>query len=201
MYAYFIGKITYTDTEQIILENNGIGYNIKMPLSDIMKLSPGDEVKIYTYTAVREDAFLLYGFLTNEELNFFKLLLTVNGVGPKAALGILSKSSPSDIKVSILAQDEKSLSKVPGIGAKTAARIITELKGKIKSDDLLEEIVTTDNKATNNNSSLNSIKKEALDIVCALGMNATEAMKVINTLPCDENTKPEDLAFSALKLL
>lgn len=199
MYAYFIGKITYMDNEQVILENNGIGYNIKMPTSDIMSLQLDDEVKIYTYTAVREDAFWLYGFLSMEELNFFKLLLSVNGVGPKAAVGILSKSTPSDIKVSILAQDEKTLSKVPGIGAKTAARIITELKGKIKSEDILSEVVSVN---TNPGSDkLNSIKKEALDIVCALGMSASDAMRAINSLPFDENTKPEDLAFKAFQQL
>ncbi len=199
MYAYFIGKITYLDNEQVILENNGIGYNIKMPTSDIMSLQLEDEVKIYTYTAVREDAFWLYGFLSMEELNFYKLLLSVNGVGPKGALGILSKATPADIKVAILAQDEKTLSKMPGIGSKTAARIIADLKGKIKSDDILTEVVSV--KADSGSDKLNSIKKEALDIVCALGMSATDAMRAINSLPFDENTKPEDLAFKAFQQL
>ena len=199
MYAYFIGKITYLDNEQVILENNGIGYNIKMPTSDIMTLSVDDEVKIYTYTAVREDAFWLYGFLSQEELNFYKLLLSVNGVGPKAALGILSNASPSDIKVSILAQDEKTLSKMPGIGAKTAARIIADLKGKIKPDDILAEVASV--KSDSGSPAINSIKKEALDIVCALGMSSSDAMRAINSLPIDENTKPEDLAFKAFQQL
>ena len=199
MYAYFIGKITYLDNEQVILENNGIGYNIKMPTSDIMTLQLEDEVKIYTYTSVREDAFWLYGFLSMEELDFYKLLLTVNGVGPKAALGILSNSTPSDIKVSILAQDEKTLSKVPGIGAKTAARIIADLKGKIKSEDILAEVTSV--KMDKGSDKLNSIKKEALDIVCALGMSASDAMRAINSLPFDEDTKPEDLAFKAFQQL
>jgi len=199
MYAYFIGKITYLDNEQVILENNGIGYNIKMPTSDIMTLSVDDEVKIYTYTAVREDAFWLYGFLSQEELNFYKLLLSVNGVGPKAALGILSNATPSDIKVSILAQDEKTLSKMPGIGAKTAARIIADLKGKIKPDDILAEVTSV--KSDSGSPAINSIKKEALDIVCALGMSSSDAMRAINSLPIDENTKPEDLAFKAFQQL
>ena len=199
MYAYFIGKITYLDNEQVILENNGIGYNIKMPTSDIMTLSVDDEVKIYTYTAVREDAFWLYGFLSQEELNFYKLLLSVNGVGPKAALGILSNASPSDIKVSILAQDEKTLSKMPGIGAKTAARIIADLKGKIKPDDILAEVTSV--KSDSGSPAINSIKKEALDIVCALGMISRDAMRAINSLPIDENTKPEDLAIKAFQQL
>ena len=128
MYAYFIGKVAHIGNDGIVLETNGIGYNIIMSARDLSELIPGDELKIYTYTSVREDAIWLYGFLDKDSLDFFKLLLTVSGVGPKGAMGILSGASLDDIQVAIIAQDQKALSRLPGIGAKTAARIILDLK-------------------------------------------------------------------------
>lgn len=200
MYAYFIGKITYTDNNQVILENNGIGYNIIMPTSDIMTLLPGDEAKIYTHTSVREDAFLLYGFLTKEELDFFRLLLSVNGVGPKAAVGILSNSSIEDIQIAIIAGDTKLISKVPGIGAKTAGRIVLELKDKVKTEDLLD-IAIANASTTNKVSADTGIKKEATEILGALGYSASESMRALNKISITDDMKVEDLVSGALKLL
>lgn len=198
MYAYFIGKITYINEEQVILENSGIGYNIKMPSSDIATLGLGDEVKIYTYTSVREDAFVLYGFLSMEELDFFRLLLTVNGVGPKNAIGILSNSSIDNLQVAIIAQDSKAISKVPGIGAKTAARICLDLKDKVKPQDLLDIVIGEDNK---NVSKDTPVKKEAIEILGALGYTPSEAMRAINKVDILDTDKPEDVVSKALKLL
>ena len=127
MYAYFIGEVKEIEDDSIVIETNGIGYHIFMPASSIQEHDLYEkEVKIYTYTCVREDAFILYGFLTKAELSLFKLLITVSGIGPKGALSILSVMDVETIQMSILSQDAKLLSKAPGIGVKTAGRIILE---------------------------------------------------------------------------
>ena len=202
MYAYFKGSVESITEEAIVLETGNIGYNIIMPSSDISRLMIGDEVKVYTYTSVREDAMWLYGFLEKAELDFYKLLLTVNGVGPKAALGILSGASISDIQVAIIAQDTKALSKLPGIGAKTAGRIILDLKDKISTDDLLD-IVTSDASTPSGNQSgaTVQIKKEATDILTALGYSASEAMRALSKLDIMDDAKVEDIVSEALRLM
>ena len=126
MYAYFIGKIAEISEDCIVLETNHIGYNIYMPSSAIQTLSVSSDesIKIYTYTCVREDAFILYGFLSKDDIKLFKLLISVSGIGPKNALGILSSMDGDTFRMSILSQDTKSLSKSPGIGVKTANRLI-----------------------------------------------------------------------------
>ena len=199
MYVYFNGKVTDITTDGIILETGNIGYNIIMPYTDVSRLLLGDEVRVYTYTSVREDAFLLYGFLERESLDFYKQLLTVTGVGPKAAIGILSGASIEDIKISIIAQDSKALSRLPGIGAKTAARIILDLKDKIGTADIVAASIQSGGKTEA--VSGNAIIKEAADILSALGYSASEAMKVLKKLEIKETDKAEDVVSQALKLL
>lgn len=203
MYAYFKGSVESITEEMIVLETNNIGYNIIMPSSDICRLLIGDEVKVYTYLSVREDAMWLYGFLEKKSLDFYKLLLTVNGVGPKAAIGILSNASIDDIIVAIIAQDAKALSKLPGIGAKTAGRIILDLKDKVNTDDLLDIVV--DNKSVDtsskNSSAVLSVKKEATDILTALGYSSSEAMKALSKLDISDDAKAEEIVSEALRLM
>ena len=200
MYAYFTGRITQVNSDSIVLETNGIGYNILMSSRDLGELIPGDELKIYTYTSVREDAIWLYGFLDADSLGFFKLLLTVNGVGPKGAMGILSGASLDDIQVAIIAQDAKALSKLPGIGAKTAARIILDLKDKVSSDDILRGAVSAGNGAAHSvSSAMSGVKAEATTVLTTLGYSASEAMRVLNRLEYDEDISAEDLVTLALR--
>lgn len=197
MYAYFIGNVTEINSESIVLETNNIGYNIIMPSRAIDGLLSGDEIKVYTYTAVREDAFLLYGFLNKSELEFFKLLLTVNGIGPKAAITIMSNSSVDDIQVAIIAQDIKALSKLPGIGSKTAGRIILDLKDKIHVEDIIDNAVSSSKKFES--SGINRIKKEASDILSALGISASDSMRALNKLEITEESNVEDIVSMALR--
>lgn len=197
MYAYFIGNVTEINSESIVLETNNIGYNIIMPSRAIDGLLSGDEIKVYTYTAVREDAFLLYGFLNKSELEFFKLLLTVNGIGPKAAITIMSNSSVDDLQVAIIAQDIKALSKLPGIGSKTAGRIILDLKDKIHVEDIIDNAVSSSKKSES--SGINRIKKEASDILSALGISASDSMRALNKLEITEESNVEDIVSMALR--
>ena len=140
MYSYLKGELVEIFTDIIVVEVNNIGYNVRIPANMIEGfLGTGQEVKIYTYLNVKEDAMQLYGFLTRDDLNIFKLLIGVNGIGPKGALAILSVLTPDDLRFAVLGEDIKALSKAPGIGNKTAQRIIIELKDKLSLEDAFEK--------------------------------------------------------------
>ncbi|MGN0272929.1 MAG: Holliday junction branch migration protein RuvA, partial [Lachnospiraceae bacterium] len=132
MYSYIKGTLVEASAEGIVVDNQGIGYGILVP-GQVLEYLPsiGEEVKIYTYHYVREDMIALYGFLTREDVNIFKMLIGVSGIGPKGALAILSVMSTDDLRFAILGEDAKAIARAPGIGAKTAQRLIIELKDKI----------------------------------------------------------------------
>ena len=136
MYAYISGKLEGVAEDAVIIDNHGIGYQILVPSSTLDRLpSVGGEVKVYTYLQVREDAMVLFGFLTKEELELFKRLITVTGIGPKGALAILGTLSVDDLRFAILSGDAKAIAAAPGIGVKTAQRVILDLKDRM---DFLE---------------------------------------------------------------
>lgn len=200
MYAYFIGKITYMTADSVVLEVNNIGYNIKVSAQTIQNLGHlSGEVKLYTYTYVKEDALGLFGFLTREELELFKMMLTVNGIGPKGALSILSTLSVDTLRFAILSGDAKSIAKSPGVGAKSAERLIIDLKDKINTEDVF----------TLNSSESNAVvvtqelpaKKEAIEALTALGYSATDALKAVNQITCTEDTTVEEILKQALKVI
>lgn len=199
MYAYIKGEIVDITEDNVVLECNNIGYNIKVPFSVVQRLPGiGEDVKIYTYTCVREDAFILYGFLTKDDLSIFKLLITVNGIGPKGALGILSAMSADDLRFAIIAGDAKAISKAPGIGAKSAERIILELKGKID----LEPMLTPQEPATSVGGFMNSdAKNEAIEAMIALGYSSSEAVKAVKQLTITEDMDSGIILKDALKIL
>lgn len=134
MYEYIIGDIMDVQGDYLVLENNGIGYKIYVSSNSLLNIKDKKNVKMYTYYNVRDDAVLLYGFATREELDMFELLLLVSKIGPKIATGVLSILSPKDIKLAILNNNTEVLCKAPGIGKKTASRIILELKDRIDKD-------------------------------------------------------------------
>ncbi len=205
MYAFFKGNVVQVNSDSIVLETNNVGYNIIMSGRDLSELMPGDEVKVYTYTSVREDAIWLYGFLDRESLDFYKLLLTVSGVGPKGAMGILSGASLDEIQVAIIAQDAKALSKMPGIGAKTAARIILDLKDKVSAGDILGGLSggadTSTGKAGTQTKAATGVKAEATEVLTTLGYSASEAMRVLGRLEFEDDISAEDLVAMALREL
>lgn len=157
MFAYIKGKFEEKGNNYVVIDVNGIGYKIYMSNIAIAGLGEtGSIVKVHTYYYVREDNISLYGFATKEELKMFELLISVSGVGAKSAISMLSAISPSDFAIAIISDDVNSLKKVPGVGAKTAQRIILELKDKLKNDDITE---TT----TNQNITTFTIKTEETD--------------------------------------
>lgn len=200
MYAYFIGKITYMTADSVVLEVNNIGYNIKVSAQTIQNLGHlSGEVKLYTYTYVKEDALGLFGFLTREELELFKMMLTVNGIGPKGALSILSTLSVDTLRFAILSGDAKSIAKAPGVGAKSAERLIIDLKDKINAEDVL-----TLNSSESNAAIVTQelpAKKEAIEALTALGYSATDALKAVNQITCTEDTTVEEILKQALKVI
>ena len=134
MIAYIRGTLAYIEPEEsmAVLETGGIGYRILMSGRDLDLLpAAGEELRLYTYLQVREDAFVLFGFFTREDRKLFQQLLSVNGIGPKAALGVLSALSADDLRFAVLADDAKAIAKAPGIGLKTAQKLILELKDKL----------------------------------------------------------------------
>lgn len=145
MYAYIKGTLEIKTTGYVVIEtNNGIGYKIFMSESAIERLSEiGSSVKIFTYMRVREDDISLYGFNTNEELRMFELLLSVSGIGAKSAINILSNITPSSFALAVITNDVNTLKKLPGIGAKSAERVILELKDKLKTEEAEAKIETS----------------------------------------------------------
>ncbi len=200
MYSYIKGELVEMTEEAVVVENHGIGYNIRIPQSLLDSLlGIGQEVKIYTYTYVREDAMLLYGFLTRDDLNVFKLLLGVNGVGPKGALAILSVMTPDDLRFAVLADDDKTIAKAPGIGKKTAQKLIIELKDKLSLEDafaLKSRNMARDGEVS---SEIQTAKQEAVQALVALGYSSGEAMKAVNTVDLTEEPTVEEILKAALK--
>ena len=139
MYAYFKGIIAQKEEDGLILEVNRIGYHIFMPGSMLDALpGVGQEAIIHTYTYVKEDAMQLYGFLSRDDLVLFKMLISVSGIGPKGGLAVLSTLSADDLRFAILSEDAKAIAKAPGIGAKTAQKVVIELKDKISLEEALD---------------------------------------------------------------
>lgn len=200
MYAYIKGEIADISEDNLVLECNSIGYNIKIPLSVAQRLPGiGATVKIYTYTSVREDAFTLFGFLSKDDLEIYKKLIAVNSIGPKGALSILSVMSADDLRYAILSGDAKAISKAPGIGNKSAERIILELKDKITIKMPVEESIS--NRDVAGISTISAAKNEAIEAMVALGYSPTEALKAIKQLDVTDDADSGIILKQALKII
>lgn len=199
MYAYIKGELTEQDTERIVVETGGIGYQITVPGAAMDYLpSVGEQVKIYTYLYVREDAMLLYGFLTRDDLKVFKLLISVSGIGPKGALAILSVMTTDELRYAVLGDDAKRIAKAPGVGNKTAQRLILELKDKLNIEDVLQKD-TADVIPDRNNNEASAVKKEAVEALTALGYSSSEALGVLAKIEITKDSDVEDVLKAALK--
>lgn len=199
MIGYIKGEVAGIYDGSIVLECNGIGYNIFMPQSALDAISGlSEEIKVYTYLSVREDAMWLYGFLTKDDLDFFKLLIQVNGIGPKGALGILSVMSVDDLRFAILSSDAKTIAKSPGVGAKTAQRIIIDLKDKINMEEVLEQKLEG---TPASEGDVSGIRSEACEALTALGYSRTDALRAVRAVEVTDSDDVEFVLKSALKHL
>ena len=203
MIGYVKGILEEADDQCIIVDNHGIGYRIFVPGSVFSGAIPiGQEVKVYTYLNVKEDAMQLYGFATRDDLRVFKLLLGVNGIGPKAGLGILSALSADDLRFAVLADDAAAIAKAPGIGKKTAEKLILELKDKLKLEDALENTVNAvQNTADTSAGMANEMTGEAVQALVALGYGNTEALKAVRQVEITEEMSVEDVLRQSLKYM
>lgn len=201
MISYIKGELTEVFEDTVVVETNGIGYNVRVPGSVLDRLpSVGSSVRIYTYLYVKEDAMNLFGFLSRDDLSVFKLLLNVSGIGPKGALAILSTIGPDDLRFAVLSEDVKTISSAPGIGAKTAKRLIIELKDKLKLAEVFETALANKEKASSENDVLLA-KNEAVEALVALGYASAQAMKAVQQVENAEEKDSEQILKEALKKL
>ncbi len=199
--SYIKGSLEEKLEDSVVVEAGGIGYRIFVPtsvLSELPKL--GESVKIHTYFSVREDAMTLYGFLSRADMEMFRQLIGVNGVGPKSALGILSALRPDVLRLAVISGDVKALSKAPGVGAKTAQRIILDLKDKVSADDILYGTVAAE-AAPAEISGVGEVGKEAVDALTALGYSASEAAGAVKKVAITDAMTSEDVLKAALRHL
>lgn len=199
MIAYIIGMVTEVAEDNIIVENGQIGFNIRVPYGYAFQV--GTEVKIYTYTYVKEDAFQLYGFEAKDELALFKKLITVSGIGPKGALAILSVMSAGDLRFAIYSQDVKAISKAPGIGKRTAERVILDLKDKVSLEDITSIPGQMPDESVDSMQHTDAVRKDVVDALAALGYGVSEAAKAVARVVITEETTTEEILKNALKYM
>lgn len=198
MYSYIKGTLEETGEDYIVIEAGGIGYQIYTTGQTFQYLpDQGAELKVYTYLHVREDAMILFGFLTKDDLSVFKLLLGVSGIGPKGALAILSVMTTDDLRFAVLGDDAKAIARAPGVGAKTAQRLILELKDKLSLEDAFEQKLAKNEDMVQNKTG--GAKNEAVQALVALGYSSSEALKALQGVEIQENTDVEDILKAALK--
>lgn len=203
MISYVKGKMVYLTNDTITVENNGIGFAINIPsAASFSGAEIGDEIKVFTYMNVREDDISLFGFATKEELELFKMLITVNSIGPKSGLAILSVLSAEDLKVAIISGDSKAIAKAPGVGPKSAQRVIIDLKDKIDVAGIFdtneESVIVGKSPVSKAN---NSIKQEVVEALVSLGASESAAFKAVNSVENAENLSVDEYLGLALKIV
>ena len=216
MISYIKGALGAVEDDVIVVETGGIGLAVHVPLSLLEELPAlGEEVTVYTYFQVREDAMTLYGFLHRQDREMFKQLIGVNGIGPKGALGILSIMRPDDLRIAIVSAlstiifsgDAKAISKAPGIGAKTAQRLILDLKDKVDLEEVMMASFGGGKEDTSGAGTGASVAgmaaaaKEAVAALTALGYTNMEASKAVKKVEITENMSVEDILKASLKYL
>ena len=205
MFYYISGKLAKLDGSFAVIDAGGVGFKMTISKSTYYRISGKEDapsVKLYTYMAVREDGTELFGFSTEEELSAFKLLITVSGVGPKAAISILSTLTPEKLALAICTEDKKAISQANGIGAKTAARIILELKDKLKADGIGESDDTSSPLPTDlggKNASSGKLS-DAQDALTVLGYSRSEAARALQSIDTTA-LELDDIIRLALKKL
>lgn len=197
MISYIKGTLADVAADSIVIDVSGIGWHIFVPGQVIDRLpAVGAPVKIHTWLQVREDAMTLFGFLSKDDLRVFKLLIGVNGIGPKNALAVLSVMSTDDLRFAILGDDAKAIAKTPGIGPKTAQRLILELKDKISLQDAFEQKLSHVQEAQ---ADASGVKAEAVMALTALGYSSSEAFRALDGIEITETMDVETLLKLALK--
>ncbi len=205
MFGFIKGYIDEIAADYVVVDNHGIGWQVFVPGSVLNRgVNIGDEVKLYTYMAVSENAMALYGFFTRDDLSVFKMLLNVSGIGPKGALGVLSALSADDLRFAVLADDAAAISKAPGIGKKTAQKLILELKDKFKLDDAFEKKFDHEQEkaaVAAGGAGAQSAEADAVSALVALGYSGTEALQAVRKVKADGAMDSEEILKAALRFI
>lgn len=203
MISFIRGQVVDSTENSVIVETAGIGYEIFMTGTAIEKAVHSEgKVKIHTYFHVREDVMQLFGFLSRDDLHMFRLLLGVNGIGPKAALGVLAGFTADELSFAILSDDVKTLSRAPGIGKKTAQKLILELKDKLKLEDAFEKkMLHQQEEAIAAGENILDGSKEAVEALVALGYSSTDALRAVRKITDVAPDDVEAILKAALKNL
>lgn len=201
MINYIKGEVAEIDENRIVVEVNGMGFQIFVPATVVNKVTVGSKVKIYTYMSVKEDDISLYGFLTRDDWKTYKLLLGVNGIGPKAALGVLSALSADELRFAVLSDDAAAISKAPGIGKKTAQKLILELKDKLSLEDAFEQKLSNQAAITGSSAAYSDAGSEAVQALVALGYSSSEALRAVKAVDASDSMSVEQILKAALKQL
>lgn len=193
MISFIKGRVADIEEDKIIIECNNIGYNVFVPASLIGSIGrTGTEVKLHTYMSVREDAITLFGFRSKEELSLFRKMISVSGIGPKGALGILSTLTVDNLKLAIMSEDAKAIAKSPGIGAKTASKLILELKDKINMEGIFDGY-SDDGMEDSDRLGEGALQKDAADALVSLGYSPSEALNAVRKV-CNKNKEISDIS-------
>lgn len=199
MISYIRGDLADVAEDHIVVDVGGVGYGIFMSGSDMAGLpAVGREVKIHTYLHVKEDVMQLFGFLTKDGLEVFKMIIGVSGIGPKGGLNILTQMTPNDLRFAVMAGDAKAISKAQGIGKKTAEKLILELKDKLKVADVIghDESVPA---RSGEIGGAGQIQNEAVEALVALGYGSTEAFQAVRNVEMTEGSTVEEVLKMALR--
>ncbi len=198
MITFLEGQVVSVTEKQLVLDVNHVGFRVGICARDSVNMPPeGETVRIYTYMSVREDAISLFGFLSEDDVEIYKLLITVSGIGPKGALGILSIMSGDDVRLAVLADDAKSISKAPGVGNKTAQKLILELKDKIDPGTMLDKMRSGADRVSGN-PTFEANKEEAVQVLCALGFSRSEALGMVRRADLQEDMDADGILSAAL---
>ncbi len=201
MIAFVKGKVVSQSEDGVVVDIGNIGVNVRVTERMLSMLPDfGEEIVLHTYTHVKEDAFMLYGFELPSELAMFRQLLTVNGIGPKGALAIMSLLPVQELQIAIATGDSKTIAKANGVGAKTAQRLILELKDKIVLDEVLESMVS-DETNLQTSGKLSAQKQDAVEALVALGYSQSEATKAVKQVPVTEQDDADSILKGALRFL
>lgn len=198
MFEYIKGSIEYIDNEGFVVENNGIGFRLLAGSNVTGRLTLHEQATIYTYLHVREDDMSLFGFLSRDEINIFKLLIAVSGIGPKGALAIMSALTVDELRMAVLSDDYKAIAKANGVGPKTAQRIVIELKDKFKLEDVFESLAEDDGLQ---DAPGNDIISETAMALSSLGYSNIEALRAIKKIKDNDRMTVEELLKAALKVI
>lgn len=200
MISFIRGELVEVLEDTVVVENNGMGYNVKVPMSVLADMPQcGMEVKLFTYLYVREDAMNLFGFLSRDDLNIFKMMLGVSGIGPKGALAILSTMTSNELRLAVVSDDAKAISKAPGVGLKTAQKLIIEMKGRISMPEFGSD--TTVLLPTGQENVANDARAEAIAALTALGYSNSEAVLAVKKVDFTEDMDAEAVLKASLKHL